>query len=76
MNILTINHTNLDGVSEALNVVMADEAIELEKENKNLLDAYTKLADEIMWLREKNTQLLGAILKLGCPLQKVKLEEK
>jgi hypothetical protein len=28
MNIITVNHTNLDGISEALDVVMADEAME------------------------------------------------
>jgi predicted oxidoreductase len=30
MNIITVNHTDLNGVSEALEVVMADEAIEIE----------------------------------------------
>ena len=45
MNIITVNHTNLDGVTEALDVVMADEAEALQAENERLRAALREILD-------------------------------
>ena len=83
MNIITVNHTALNG-TEALDVVMADEAIALEKEledvrkeNKMFIELNAKLTREAQQLREINTRFLSAIIDVSCPLCGLKkLEEK
>ena len=75
MNIITVNHTDLNGNSEALDVVMAAEAIALEKElederkqNKMFIELHAKLTGEAQQLREINTRFLSAIINVSCPL--------
>jgi len=51
MNIITVNHTNLDGVSEALDVVMADEA----------KDIVGDLKLDIKFLENENDKLKHAL---------------
>ncbi len=58
-----------------VDVVLADEAIALEKElederkeNKMFIELNAKLTGEAQQLREINTRFLSAIIDVSCPL--------
>ena len=80
MNIITVNHYyagtgNIPPSFQSLDVVMADEAIALEKElederkeNKMFIELNAKLTEEAQQLREINTRFLSAIIDVSCPL--------
>ncbi len=60
MNIITVNHTTIDG-TEALDVVLADEAIEIEKENKALFENNKELYAAGLAMKVENKKLRAAL---------------
>ena len=61
MNIITVNHTDLNGVCCALDVVMADEAIAIEQENKALFENNKELYAAGFAMRVENKRLRAAL---------------